>query len=163
MEGCIIRIGIDIDGVVADIDLPILRLIDTVEDKEARKNIDKYYYSYRKVELDPQLISNFTGDKVILITGRPEWLRDITIDWLRRNKIRYDKLIICDHAAPFGQFSKEELDEWFKGLAIKKAEVLKREGIEVYFEDTPDTVKWLRELCPNIKIIQYGLRDLKQQ
>jgi len=153
-------IGIDIDGVIASIDLPILRLIDTLGDKETIRNIEEFYYANRKLELDPQLISSFIGDKVILITGRPEWLKDITVDWLSRNKIRYDKLIFCNHFAPFGQFSKKELDKWFKELAVKKSDVLKEENVEVYFEDTPDTVRWLRELCPNIKIIQYGNRRI---
>jgi len=141
----------------------MLRVIDSLTDKEARDNIEKYYYAYRKLELDPQLISNFPNDKVILITGRPNYLKETTKEWLKRNKISYNKLIFCNHRAPFGQFSKKELDTWFKKLAEKKAKILKEEKVEVYFEDTPDIIKWLRELCPNIKIIQYGLRSLKSQ
>jgi len=161
-EGINLIIGFDIDGVIAQIDLATIRLIDFVQDDKGRENVENYYFAHRPVDLNSNLFRNFEGDKIILVTSRPMKYKQLTIDWLDKHGIKYDKLIMLDHSLPTGLTGKE-LVEWFNGQAEKKANSLKENNIEVYFEDTPHTVKKLRELCPNIRIILYGYRSLKYQ
>jgi len=155
-------IGFDLDGVIAELDIPTLRLIDLAlkNNDEERKHVERYYFSYRPVEVNSNLFCNYHTDKLIILTSRPKEFRDLTEEWLRNNGIRYDKLIMADNILPTG---KTDLSSWFEDMAKSKAKILKEEGVEIYFEDTPDMVKALREMCPDIKIIQYGLRSLKQQ
>jgi hypothetical protein len=50
------------------------------------------------------------------------------------------------------------MQDWLVELAKVKAKVLNNLGIDVYFEDTPEVVEVLRNLCKNTKVIQYGSR-----
>jgi len=156
------RIAFDIDGVIAELDIPFFRIMDFIPCKEEEKeNIYHYYYAYRPVLLNPKFFTQGQGDEVIIITARPERYKEETIDWLKRHDIKYSKFIMLNHEHPTG---KLDLKEWFKKQARKKAKILIEEKIDVYFEDTPLVVKYLREMLPdNIKVIQFGLRSMKHQ
>jgi len=153
-------IGIDLDGVIAQIDLPILRLADLALDKNEQEHVYGYYFAYRPIDFNSNIIANYPGDKIIIVTSRPEKFRELTEEWLEARGIRYDKLIFVDHTLPG---DSTELDDWFRKMGELKAKVFEEEGIEIYLEDTPDAVKVLRELCPNVKIVQYGYRNLKSK
>lgn len=150
------RIAFDLDGVIADIDIFQLRSADFEERPKIKKELNKWYYSTRRVQLRPILFRYVDdSDEIYIITSRHADLEEITKKWLKANNIYYDKLIFVHH--------KPEniigLEDWFKRQARKKADILIENNIDVYFEDTPSTVKYLREFCPNnIKIIQYGDR-----
>ena len=149
------RTGWDLDGVIADIDLFKLRTIDSMTDEKWKKELSTWYYSTREYQLNPKDYVH-EGDEIYIITSRGESLEDITKQWLKKHNVYYDKLIFVHHDP--GNYIGDSLEEWFNRQAQKKAKVLKESGIEVYFEDTPSTVRYLREMCPNIKVIQYGNR-----
>jgi uncharacterized HAD superfamily protein len=117
--------------------------------------LEKWYYRTRGLDLNPSLFKNSTDDKIILITGRSMYTKELTISWLGQRNIKYDKLIFADIHPP-AKVLTSKLEDWYQYQASKKAEILKDEKIEVYFEDTPSVIKYLRELCPEIKIICYG-------
>lgn len=147
------RIAFDIDGIIADIDIFQLRAIDFEERPKVKKELIKWYYNNRKVQLRP-ILFKYDYDGIYIITSRYSDLEEITRKWLKNNNIYYDKLIFVHHKPE----TVMDLEDWYKRQARKKANILKENEIDVYFEDTPSTVKYLREFCPNVKIIQYGGR-----
>ena len=61
--------------------------------------------------LDPELL-------VVLLTSRPTWIQKTTTDWLERNEIRYDLLIM----RPLGDFQASP------GFKRDETETLRRHG-----------------------------------
>ena len=149
------RIGFDLDGVIADIDLFKLRVIDSTDSKKWKDELTRWYYSARVYQLNPKDFM-YEGDEIYIITSRGETLEEIAKEWLEKNDVYFDKLIFVHHDP--GNHLGSSLEKWFEQMAQKKAVILERNDIEVYFEDTPSTVKYLRKLCPSIKVIQYGNR-----
>jgi len=150
-----VRIGIDLDGVIAEIDLFKLRSIDFESNEETKKELESWYYKSCKVQFDPSLIA-LPEDDIIIITSRDEPLKEITYTWLKKHNIPYSRIIFA-HLAP-GNYIGSSLIDWFREQAKLKAKILKEEKIDIYLEDTPEVVRFLRELCPEIKIIIYGDR-----
>lgn len=148
------RIGFDLDGVVAEIDLASLRVIDFIEDRGKREELFRFYYACRKVDLNPMDFLT-DGDEAFFITGRPIMYGDVTERWVSGYFGRVP-LIMTNAENPI---AFESIDKWFVKQANKKAVVLKRLGIDVYFEDTPEIVVELRRLCSGITVIQYGGRQ----
>jgi len=149
------RIGLDLDGVIADIDIFQLRVTDFEDRKKIHKELTKWYYISRKVQFDPLLLKN-EEDEIYIITSRYNDIKELTLEWLKKNNVYFDKIIFVPHKPENG--IGQALEDWYKRQAMKKAKILKENNIEVYFEDCPSTVKYLREMCPDIKIIQYGRR-----
>jgi hypothetical protein len=145
-----------LDGVIAEIDLFKLRSIDFETREETRKELESWYYKTCKVQFDPSLLA-LPEDEIIIITSRDEPIKEITYTWLKKHNIPYNKIIFA-HLPP-GNYIGGSLTEWFKRMAELKAKILKEEQIDIYFEDTPQVVRFLRELCPSISIVVYGDRS----
>lgn len=141
------KIAFDIDGVVTNQSLVELCIIKSNPDWE------KIYYETRIPQLDPHMFES-EEDELFFITGRKEELMKVTMDWCKKFFPNI-KLIF----APTPTWKHEsEWAEWFKKVAEHKAKIINDYKIDVYFEDMPETVKSLRILCPNTKIVQYGGR-----
>ena len=152
------RIAFDIDGVVLDMNLALLRAADLMGDKKTRDETNKYYYLSRKLQLNP-LDFLAEEDELYLITGRNRRYLEITMNW--KNKyFPKAKLILLDHVEPGNETI---IEDWFIKQARLKASVLRQENIAVYFEDTPEVVRELRKLVPNCLIIQYGGRGYDRE
>jgi len=145
------RLGFDLDGIIIKNNLAILRLIDLIEDPEKRREVSKYYYKQQDILLDP-LKFLLEEDELYIITSRNRIYREET-EALVKKYFPSAKLIILDHVEPHLLL---DLKDWYKKQAELKAKVIKKEGIEVYFEDIPQVVRYLRNLCPNTKIICFG-------
>jgi len=74
--------------------------------------------------------------RIIIISGRPEGLLKITQQWLEKNQVPYDKIFLNNGK------QKEE----------QKLEIIKREGVSVFFEDDPLVFNFLTRKCPWLKI-----------
>ena len=122
---------------------------------EARKSCEEWYYRERRPELNPKLFMS-EGDTFIIITSRPKRLAHITVPWVKKH-FGDVTLIQTDHET-FNGNDKAGLNEWLKKMAETKAKPINDNEIEVYFEDSPSTVQYLRKLCPKTKIIHYGGR-----
>ena len=55
-------------------------------------------------------------------------------------------------------YGGEQTEGWDEIQAQRKAKAINDNKIEVFFEDAPQVVIHLRELCLGTKIIQYGGR-----
>lgn len=152
------KIGFDIDGVILEMDVAMLRAADLNEDKRIKDELNKYYYLTRKIQLNP-IDFLAEGDELYLITGRDRRYLDLTMKW--KNKYFPNaKLILLGHVEPGNETI---IEDWFIKQARLKASVLLQEEIDVYFEDTPEVVRELRKLCPEVVIIQYGGREFDRE
>lgn len=129
------------DGVLCDINMVQLNQIAESNDEE----VEKYYYQERKPLLNPYLFMT-AKDKFIVVTARKKHLEKITKDWL--NKF-----------LPGTKWFLVNLgDDLAKRIAEQKLEILKKENVEVYIDDSKEVIDQLRDLSKSIKFIQYGGR-----
>lgn len=143
------RLGFDIDGVLGYQDT--LAIIQCGKDR----NVVRMYYQTvpPNFAMHPANFSN-NGDETFILTARGSDLKDITEAWCHKFFPNIPVIMIDP-----GQWEdSEDWSRWFKSVAIKKAKVINELKLDVYFEDMPETVEVLRELCPSTKIIQYGGR-----
>lgn len=145
------RIGFDLDGVVVKHNLPILRMMDLIEDPRKRDEVARYYYKQQEILLNP-LLFLLEEDELYIITSRSNKYRRETEQFIEKY-LPTARLIILDLIDPSLLI---DLDSWYRKQAELKAKVINDLGIEVYFEDIPKVVRYLREMCPNTKIICYG-------
>lgn len=133
-------IGFDLDGVLCDINVTQLILIQNLPSAEVS------YYKERKPLLNPVqfLIS---GDKYIIVTARRKVLKAITREWINK---------YLPNARWFSVWTGY-IDD-IKKIAQEKLKILKKEKVEIYFDDNVDIIKELRKMCKSIKFVQFGGR-----
>ena len=139
------NLGFDLDGVVCDIDHWKLKAMDSLNDS----TLPYWYYAYRRVKLNPAMFKA-PNDRAYIITSRSSRFRDITISWLRKHGVAYDDIIFLNipHRTLFAT-----LDEWYTEIANRKASIIEKLKIDVYFEDELDVISKLRNKC-KAKIIR---------
>ena len=71
------KVGFDLDGVLCEIDVFGLRLIDNTTPKEAQCSAEEWYYRERKPLLDARLLLS-KDDEFYIITSRTDRLQKIT-------------------------------------------------------------------------------------
>lgn len=142
-----LKIGFDIDGVIVPLSEIEIRLTHEFP------NLERIYYDTRKIQLIPQdFISN--DDEAFMITGRRAALIPQTEAWHKKYFPNISLVILS--VEPYEK--DEDIEDWMKRSAVAKAKKINELELDVYFEDMPATVRELRKLCPNTKIIQYGGR-----
>ena len=141
------KIGFDLDGVLAT--------QSTTEIVLMKHNIiaDKVYYKTRQPNMFPTLFLH-KNDLAVIITARRVDLKEITEEWCKRHFPQF-KLYYVNCPT---WIKAENIDEWFREVAKRKAELIKELELDVYFEDIPKVVLRLRKLCLKCKVIQYGGR-----
>jgi hypothetical protein len=70
------------------------------------------------------------NNEIIIISARPKWFAPLTISWLKFHRIPFNKL----YCIGFGKGTKE-----------RKLEIIRKEGIDIYFEDDKRIVQFLKE------------------
>ncbi|MEM2260840.1 MAG: hypothetical protein QXK24_00165 [Ignisphaera sp.] len=152
------KIGFDLDGVVADIDLIALELIHSIQDPKLRKRLEEQYYLNRKVLFNPSKCKMNNLDTIYIITSRYSTtgldINEITKEWLKQHNVYFDILLFVENPIIY----LNDLEQWYKELAYRKAEVINKEHLDVFFEDDPKIAKHLREMCPMTKIVKFGDR-----
>lgn len=151
------RIAFDLDGVLAETSIALLRTVDRLGKEVAR---DVYGWTFRenKMLLNPMDFMIFSEDEYYIITSREEVAREITEKWVRKYCPHVKELIMLDDDIPDKNAGEKEIFAWLDRMANSKAKVINEKKIEVYFDDSSWIVKKLRELCPNCKVINYGGR-----
>lgn len=131
------RYGFDLDGTIASLDV--------------HGKFDREYWESREVLIDPWSVVK-GSDEVLIITARPAEWRTVTEEWLRKNHIAYDRLILLDLPVP------DPADkQWQFWHAIAKADAIRKHGIEVYYEDTETIADILTMFLGNeARIIKVG-------
>jgi hypothetical protein len=145
------NIGFDLDGVIISQDIAMLRLLDRLNlDGKVRDEIAYFYYISRTLQLNP-LDFIAENDTLFIITCRSKKYSCIT-QWFITKYFPTCKLLILNHVEPTN-IEKNMLDNWFSRQAKLKASIINKYNIDVYFEDTPEVVKYLRMMCPKCRII----------
>lgn len=148
------RIGFDLDGVITEISIVNWLFMDTVKDKKKRELIKEFLHFVPKLKYHPQEFLH-EGDEYVIITGRDRQFRQLTEKWLKNHGIQTSSVFYASSGTA-GDY--ETIDDFFDVVAEKKAQYIKSECVEVYFEDSPVIVEKLRMLCPKVKIVQVGRR-----
>lgn len=126
----------DIDGTLANCDHRIHHI------SSKNKNWILFYNECSDdilIEQVSYLIDKFKIDfKIILLTGRPESNLELTLDWLSKNNIYFDELIMRKN------------NEFKKSAEYKKENILTliNEGYEIFcaFEDRLDCVEMYKSI-----------------
>jgi len=71
-----------------------------------------------------------SGHQIIIISARPSWMTELSERWLKRHGVPYNE-IFC---VGFG-----------KGTKLRKLETIKREKIELFFDDNDRIVEFLNQ------------------
>jgi len=150
LEAFKLRVGFDIDGVLAKQDLE--ELLKASNSIPREQKIIEYFASCKPL-LNPLHFCNPIYDKIFVITSREQLAIPATREWCAQHLPQYAKLIF---ACVEKWQIQSEIQDWFKRVAQEKAFIINGLNIEVYFEDIPEVVLLLRELCPSTKIIHYG-------
>lgn len=122
-------IGYDLDGVlISDLFRPIDLSLENFLDMRAR-------FPY------PNFVPR---GKYVIVTGRNYSDYEYTLAWVRQNLYQNmpEKIF---HDCPHHSQAKEY-----------KAEVINQNGIKVFIESDASQVEYLKENCPNCKIIHFG-------
>jgi len=116
------KIAFDIDGVLAK-GLDIHKLNSGRDDEIYRKLIFD--------DLSLPLIEKLKKDNTIyILTARHSHYRDVTISWLNKHNLIYDKIFLNHY------------NDWRAGPQYK-AEIIQREGIDVLIDDTPEIIDYV--------------------
>jgi len=148
------KIGFDLDGVLCDCSGTILNF-ERVFEKMNVDNIDKidqYYYKERKPLLNPKL---FMGEQDIgfCITSRPRKFRDVTNRWMNKYYSDIPVYLLKNEIKAKDCVS---FDDIMRRVAIEKIKLIEELKLDVYIDDTPNIIYWMRKLNTGVKFIQYG-------
>lgn len=148
------NIGFDLDGVLCEIDIPIMHLFNLL-DSTGEKDAEKYYYNFRKTILNPEDFLH-RGDKYYILTARHKDLYNITKAWCDKYCPNYTGLYVVGEK-PWYE-TGESHSVYTERAVVKKAKIIKELDIKIHFEDSPRVVAQLRELLPDVVIVQYAGR-----
>ena len=150
------KIGFDIDGVLTDINVATLRIMDNLQD-DAKISAEQWYYRERKPLLDPRLMCD-KKDEIYVITGRPERVKDITKEWIKFYYPQAKLFFASPHMGVITGNTAKEIKQWCIDKLLTKVAKINELGIDVFFEDESEGIDELRKACPKCKIIKYGGR-----
>jgi hypothetical protein len=121
----------DVDGVVADVRHRLHHL------HRRHANSRAWHRFFAEAGTDPllsegeRLVADLAREhEIVWLTGRPEWLRAVTLDWLGRHGLPGDEL----HMRPDGDY---------RPARVYKLDVLRRlapRGIAAVIDDDPEVV-----------------------
>lgn len=124
-----VKIGVDLDGVIA------------LETKKRESHKMNEFYS----SCVPQL--TFPDEaNIIIVTGRKITFKDVTIQWLKENRIKYSKIFFNPN---IGMRKSKPL------LIEHKVGIIKKEGISLFIEDDHIIAFKIKSLIPKCEIILY--------
>jgi hypothetical protein len=83
------------------------------------------------------------NNEIIVISARPKWFTPLTVSWLKFHQIPFNKL----YCIGFGKGTKE-----------RKLEIIRKEGIDIYFEDDKRIVQFFKKHA--IKVISIYCRKI---
>jgi hypothetical protein len=145
-------VGFDFDGVICDIDIVSLKLLDSLEGEEYLR-AERSYYASRRPLLNPE---DFLaeGDEYYVLTARPEHINDISIRWLNKYCPNYKEFFCVG-----GTKNLHDTDHvaWLENSIGGKCRLIEKLDIEVYFEDNPHLAQEYRRRL-DIPVVQYGGR-----
>jgi hypothetical protein len=147
------KIAFDIDGVLCDIDVAVLRMMDNITDTKVKESVEEWYYRERKPLLNPKLFLR-ESDEFHIITSRPKRLVKITMKWVGHYYPNAKlHIIFQDTIQGIGN-----VKEYCEAKIRMKAKKINDLGIDVYFDDEAEGFDLYEKLCPGCKVLKYGAR-----
>lgn len=143
------KISFDLDGTICDSDWGWL---DRIRDRGWKEEEEEKYYSSRTKVLDP---SQFLArdDEMIILTGRPLHLENVTKLWLQKNGLGNVQVVFTRAIKEKPTATRKE----FQKLGEMKAKLLIDMGVEVHFDDNEQVVWALRKCAKGkVKVVQVG-------
>ena len=142
---------VDIDGTIADCSARLHFITQFKNDKEAtfKADWDAFYENMDKddpIELTCALVRTLrsAGWGVILITGRSSLVREQTIEWLERNKIPWDLILMRKHGDHTDDFEIKRA--WLRDMREGRIILPKNLSVPtIALEDRGRVVKMWRE------------------
>lgn len=151
------KIGFDLDGVLCEINIGLLRIIDNLTGS-AKQTAEEWYYRQRPTHLNPEDFVT-KEDEYYIITCRPRGYNDITIEWAEKYCSNAKNVFIIGRRnLEENENEPQKIVDWLNINAEEKAQTINLLKLEVFIDDSPTIVSKLRSLCPNTKIICYGGR-----
>ena len=147
------KLGFDLDGVLADIDRTHLKWIHNIDDLEQTKYIEHIYYTDRKPLINPRTYLA-EGDTYYIITARHNNLKPVTERYVKKWFPDCSGLYIVGGDP---ELYDKDFEAWKDFILEEKIKLFKELGIEVFFDDNPGLVQKYRKRT-DIPIIQYGSR-----
>lgn len=135
------RVGFDLDGVLAKIDLRYYKTLET------QQQIEKYLQG-QEAYLNPKVFLS-EEDAGVIVTGRSPVFRTITSIWLRQHAIELPTYLVGTTISGY----LDTTAKWLSRNILAKSATLLKYGIDVYFEDDLEIVTALRKLNPATKIV----------
>ena len=150
------NISFDLDGVVADTDRWVFRLLNIFGslhtiDKELLDIMELDYYSSRSLKHHPQSFMSYE-DKGFIITSRRPISKVTTQAWLDK----YHVLLPIIYSDNGGDIDWTNYEKASLIAGEYKAEVIKEFSIDVHFDNNPYIVGAVRKLLPTVKTILVG-------
>jgi len=149
------KIGFDLDGVLCNVSITQIVLLNEIPDEKLRNYAKLWYYRERKPLLDARLLLKH-DDEMYIITSRDKEFTDVTERWVKHYYPKA-KLTVLGQDEMEGNGELKARD-YCKEKVEMKAQKINELGVEVYFDDEAEWFDDFRELCPNCKIIKYGGR-----
>ena len=141
------KFGFDLDGVLLTQNNLHIALV------KGNKTLERLYYETLVPQLNPYLFMSIY-DTAVIVTARSEEYFDIT----RKQCTKFFPAIPFYMVSTPQWTDTSQFSSWMKEVARRKAAKLKDLEVDIYFEDLPETVLLLRDICPDIAIVQYGGR-----
>jgi len=79
----------------------------------------------------------------VIITGRRQFFRKITTEWLKSNDVQYKELVMFEN----------KIRRNNRTLSIYKAEKINELNVSLYLEDDERIAQFLIDYCPNTEIV----------
>src|SRR4030042_3837912 len=126
------KLGFDLDGTLCTINTVNLIQIANCKDAAIKKQMEEWYYRDQKSLLDANLFLS-EKDEMFIITGRPDYLHNITKKWVDRFYPNATLVLV-------GRKTMTHADDCKTGwlvLAKLKADMIIKLGLDIYFDDEP--------------------------
>lgn len=153
-----IKLGCDFDGVLCDLDVTKLRLLDYVESMSKENGVGgkKFYYQERKPVLNPYHFLR-KDDEFYVISWRELGYQGLGREWLSAHNIYPKEVFFVGERSPLvGVTDPEEIKKKFLAVAEEKAAIINKLKLDIYLDDNLTIVEALDKLCPNTHIIFYS-------
>ena len=146
-------IGYDLDGTLCDFNESVFWHVLQKVPLKLRKAAHENYFRSRKPLLNPELFCS-KGDEYHVITARNGDFRPVTLEWCNKFVPNAKSVNTSGVWATWGE--NETPDEERPNHRQLKADMIRKLGVEVFFEDMPHYIEYLRNELPDVKIIHYG-------
>jgi len=129
-------VGYNLDGVLCELFQPDKSFMKcNGEERKERKKLKLLHIKTAKKLRDTE------GDEIYIVTARKDDVRFETIQWLKKNNIKYHKLLMLQEARTR------------RNIIDFKQRMIEYYHIDIFYEDDPKIVRALSKRLKNVNVI----------